>query len=371
MMPEKNRITACFITGSAGDWGGASRVIYTLLRRLPRERIDPLVLLPGDGPVAGELEASGIRFRLWGALTELELPSPWRYVSALVRAMAFFRRHRVRVVHVNHSGFWRAAEILAARLLGIPVIAHYHVVNARPAPGMAWCAKAVAVSDYVARMSGPAGLEKCVVYNPVDPGRFAAGRSLRPDLGIPDACPVAGFAGQIRDIKGVQDFIRMARMIDAPDAVFLIAGECRDPAKFPGSYTEPQLREMIGGDTRIRYLGYVERIEDVYATSDVMVVPSRWQEPLGLIAIEAGLMGRAVVATRVGGIPEVIVDGQTGCLFEVGEIGEMAACVAALLRDAGERARLGGSAQERVTRLFVDGPVREFEALLFDSARRA
>lgn len=358
----------CFFTASSGDWGGASRVLFTCLRRIDRKRMRPLLLLPAHGPIEPELERQDLHYATWGPLTEPG--NPLAYARAFVRAWRFFRRERVSLVHVNSSNFWRPAEILAARYLDVPVLAHYHVVNRKPSPAMSWCRAAIAVSRYTAEQSGPPTLEKAVVYNPIDVARFDAGRSLREALGIGTEATIVAFLGQIRDIKGVPDFIAMARAIDDPNARFLIAGECRDPRKFPGSYDESALAAMIGNDSRIRYLGYVHEVENVYQTADIVVVPSRWQEPLGLINLEAGACRKPVVATRVGGIPEVVEEGVNGFLVEPGDVTALAQRVTTLMADPGLRERMGLAGRQRVERYYTGAPVRDFENLILQYARR-
>jgi glycosyltransferase involved in cell wall biosynthesis len=358
----EERPVIAFFVGSSGDWGGASRVIYTLLRALNRERLEPLILLPRKGPILPELEAQRLRYVIWGPLTELS--SARNYLSAYLRTLFFLRRERVRLIHINHAGFWRPAELLAAYTLRVPVVAHYHVVHETAPPFMRLCRAAVSVSHYTADHSLPVNLEKPVIYNAIDLERFDSGISLRAELGLSPTDMVVSFLGQIRDIKGVQDFIAMARRIEDPRSRFLIAGECRNPQQYPGSYTAEDLKAMIGEDPRIRYIGYVARPENVYQTSDVIVVPSRWQEPLGLINLEAGACRKAVVATRVGGIPEAICDGVTGHLVGAGDVEGLARRVQQLIDDPVERARMGESARLRVERDFTTKRVVEFEDLL-------
>lgn len=366
MTTLKNKPVICFFPGSAGDWGGASRVLFTNLRQLDRTRVDPLVLLPREGPIVPELQRLGLRHEIWGALTEPG--SMFEYGKRLIRAVRFFQREQVSLVHFNNRP-WRPAEALAARLLGIPVLLHYHVVNQQPSPADRLARAAVVVSEFVRQASRPPELEKIVIYNPVELDRFSSGHSQRADLGIAGDKVVITFLGQIRDIKGVQDFITMARLIEDPNLVFLIAGECRDPKRFPGSYTEADLLGMCGGDARIRYIGYVSGVEDVYQTADIVVVPSRWEEPLGLIAIEAAACGRPVVATRVGGIPEIIDDGRTGYLVAPQDVHALAARVEQLVSDPLLRRRLGETAREHIRENFTTLPVRQFEELLTQLAR--
>lgn len=360
-MTNAGKPVVCFVTGSAGDWGGASRVLYTNLRQLDRSRIEPILLLPREGPITPELDRLGLRYHIWGSPTEPA--NRVAYLAAFLRALQLFRREKVRLVHFNNRP-WRPAEALAARVLGIPILLHFHVVNETRSPVIEWARGAVVVSNFVRQASQPPELEKFVVHNPVDPARFAQGRSLRDELGIAPGKVVVSFVGQIRDIKGVQDFITMARRIDGPDFTFLVAGECRDPKVFSGAYSEVDLLDMVCGDNRIRYIGFVDRVEDVYASSDIVVVPSRWQEPLGLIAIEAAACGKPVVATRVGGLPEIVEDGKTGFLVEPNAPDALAMQVTLLARDVALRLEMGERGKQRVEKFFAMQPVRAFEDTL-------
>ena len=360
-MNQRPRI--CFLTGSAADWGGASRVLYTTLRNIDLSRIAPLVLLSSDGPIRNELEARGIRCRIWGPPTE---PThKIHYIKTLFRSLHLLRSERIAALHVNHR-FWRPAEVLAALLLRIPVLVHYHVVNEQEGSFMDYCRAAICVSRYVANHSLPSKLRKEVIYNPVDCVRFAPGADKRVMWGLEPQHTVIAFIGQIRDIKGVEDFIAMAHHLPHAHARFLIAGECRDPITYPGSFNIRDLEKMICGDERIRYIGYISDVEDVYNSSDIIVVPSRWQEPLGLINLEAGACGKPVVATRIGGIPEIVRDGVNGLLVDAGDIDQLTFAVKRLIEDSGLRQRLGFAGRARIECDFTSRPIREFETLLLN-----
>lgn len=90
----------CFLTGSAADWGGASRVLYTTLRKMDLTRMEPLVLLSGDGPIKTELEGLGIRCLVWGPVHEPD--NRVAYVKTLFKALSLLRRERIAVLHINH-----------------------------------------------------------------------------------------------------------------------------------------------------------------------------------------------------------------------------------------------------------------------------
>ena len=182
-------------------------------------------------------------------------------------------------------------------------------------------------------------------------GRALAAR-IREELDLSPDDVVISFVGQIRDIKGIDVFIRMAHAISAPSAKFLIVGECRDPDRFPGSYTEKRLRSEMGNDTRIKYVGYRSDVENVYRASDIVVMPSRGGEPFGLVTIEAGASHRPVVATRDGGMPEVIVHGENGFLIERDDLAALVNCTTLLIDNRELRQRMG----ERARQIVVASP---------------
>ena len=126
---------------------------------------------------------------------------------------------------------------------------------------------------------------------------------------------------------------------------------------------------MISCDSRIRYCGYQARIEDYYQSSDVVVVPSRWEEPFGLVIIEAGAAGKAVVATRVGGIPEVIADEETGFLVDMGDVRAMTGRVQQLVNSPALRSTMGSAARARIRREFTTRPIRNLETFYASLSR--
>lgn len=354
----------CCFPLSSGDWGGSSRVFYTILNMLDTNKLEPLIILPAHGPATSKLNHLNIAYRIWTPLTEFN--SLKKFIRALQRSYMFYMRENIDLVYVNGASFWRPAELLAAKLLDIPIIAHYHLTNDQSTPGLNWCNTAIAVSNYVAKYSKPEHLSKTVIYNPVNLARFDNGHCLRRELGINSNSVVVSFLGQIRAIKGIDDFVRMARNIESKETVFLIAGECRDRNIHPDAYTIEDLKSIINNDPRIRYLGYRTDVENIYHTSDIIVVPSRWPEPFGLINIEAGACRLPVVATNVGGVPEIIKDGINGYLVEAGDVRALTERVRELIINHSLRSSIGDRARRIVEDYYHEQPVRDFERLILD-----
>lgn len=362
-MTNNNKITVCFTANSAFEWGGASRVLFTNLRLLDRSKFEPIVLLPYKGRIIPTLEALGIRYIIWGKLHEPG--SIVKYLTTLYRFIRLLKKHKVQVLHIN-GVYWRPAEVLAARITGVPIVTHYHVLPSEPGPYVKYSSVIAAVSQYIADNALPKEVEKRVLHNAVEPEKFTQGVSVRDELGIDADKVVVSFIGQIKKIKGVDLFIAMAKRIQHDDVAFIIAGKCRKPSEEGNAYTEEELRAEIGDNPNIHYVGFREDIPNIYASSDVIVVPSRWEEPFGLILLEAGAVSKPVVAAKVGGIPEVVVHGETGFLFPREDLNAMTRQVETLVSDTALRTRMGAQAREHIERHFTSKPVRALEQTYLD-----
>jgi glycosyltransferase involved in cell wall biosynthesis len=357
-----------FLGGTAGDWGGASRVLFNSLRMLDRSVFEPIVLLPRVGPAIPLLDELSIRYRIWPGPSDA-MPAWRRYGTGLAGSVRMLLGLRADLLDVNLN-FWRPPEVLAARLLGIPVVNHFHLVFRRADIFIRLAAAVTTVSEFAASNGSFAGRRVVVIPNTVVPERFDRATSLREELGLAASDVVVSFIGQIRESKGIGAYLRMAGSLNQPNLRFLVVGECRDRSVIADAYDVARLQREIGTDTRIRYLGYRQDVERVYRTSDIVVVPSCWGEPFGLVTIEAGAAGVPVVATRDGGMPEVIRDGENGLLVEVGDDSGLAAAVARLVASPGLRAEMGQRARQIVEAEYTVAPVRRLERLYLELLQR-
>ena len=123
------------------------------------------------------------------------------------------------------------------------------------------------------------------------------------------------------------------------------------------------MRGLVARDPRIRYLGFREDIENLYATADIIVMPSQWDEPCAMVLFEAAAAGKPVVATATGGTAEVLRQGETGFLVEREDVAGMTECVTRLIQDRELRARVGEAAWHLARRSLAVEPVRQLEML--------
>lgn len=224
-----------------------------------------------------------------------------------------------------------------------------------------------------------------VVYNGVDAERFDPQKwrqkrsALRTQWRIPDHAVIFLYTGAIVPGKGV---IHLVRAFDRlrqyrPDAYLVLAGGGR---LYRSSFSstnpvhdryEAQVQEALQAAIqagRAQFLGLlpVERMPEVYAAADVQVVPSVVQEPLGLVALEAMATGRPVIASRTGGIPE-IVNASTGLLVPPGDEEALEQAMLRLLEDPGQRITLGEQARQWAKSFSWERMVDQLEAIYADA----
>lgn len=347
-----------FFLGTSNDWGGASRALLNFVRKLDRSAFTPLVVIPKPGPLEELMPAHGIACAVWPIHERSR--NLVDYALAIKRSASFLRSRKVAMIHINYGAIgWKPAEIVAARLLKIPVANHLHTVVENTSSYIGWSAAVIGVSRYVCDHSNPRGAPCHVVHNVADFERFGRGTSKRAALGLRPDSTVVAFFGQVRRIKGVPMFLELARRIPDPDVEFMIGGEL----KGEDTFSADEFAGLIAGDPRIKYLGFRDDIEDLYASADIIVMPSQWEEPCAMVLFEGSAAGRPIVATSTGGTPEILIDGETGFLVERTDVDALTERVLTLIRDPGMRTAIGTRAKERAKSTFAYGPVRELETL--------
>jgi glycosyltransferase involved in cell wall biosynthesis len=347
-----------YFLGTNNDWGGASRSMLNFVRKIDRNSFTPLVVIPKPGPIHAILAAQGIRCEVWPG--HERSPNVFGYSLGIVRSMSFFRKLRIALVHLNYGAMgWKPAEILAARLLRIPMVTHLHTPQRHASSYLRYSSGVVGVSRYVCSNSNCQGVSCHPVHNLADFERFGSGVPRRDQLGLRRDSVVVGFFGQVRRIKGITMFLELAKRIAEPGVEFLIAGEL----KGEDTFSPAEFAKMIEGDSRIKYLGYREDVQDLYASCDIVVMPSQWEEPCAMVLFEASAAGKPMVATSTGGTPEILVDGVSGFLVNKEDIDALCDRVSKLMRDKDLRRVLGARARDHARKGFTARPVRQLEDL--------
>ena len=155
------------------------------------------------------------------------------------------------------------------------------------------------------------------------------------------------YVGQLVRGKGVDTLLRALALIRST-LTLTIVGAGNDEEFLHA------LCDELGIDQRVQFLGWVEhnRLGDLYDEAMMVVVPSRWPEPFGMVGLEALLRQRPVIASEVGGIPDWLEDGETGLLFPVNDEASLARAIDRLAEDTQLASELGRRGRENVLERF-------------------
>ncbi len=202
-----------------------------------------------------------------------------------------------------------------------------------------------AVSDYLKqRTIEEFGIQQeiRVIPNFIDPARPALSRDMcSRETYAPDGEKILIHASNFRPVKRAEDVVRIfARVQELLPARLVLVGDGPDLRK------TQQLVSDLNLSDKVHFLGEQDQLEPLLSCADLFLLPSE-QESFGLTALEAMNCGVPVIATEIGGLPEIVAHGETGYLFPVGETERMAEAAAALLLDREQHEAFGRKARDR------------------------
>ncbi len=307
------------------------------------------------------------------------------FAREAVRLSRFLRRHPVDLFHTQNTGCEESP--VAAKLAGIRnVIGTFHVDSTydlhreRSGPGHRILEAignrcldtAIAVShatktDWVRRSSIPAG-RVVAIHNGIDPEKFTrreSKESARRKLGLPVDALVVGGVGRLDEAKGFGDLIDAVAILsnEFPSLALILAGQ--GPLR---GELERQV-ERLGLSNRVRFPGFVSEVQPVLDSLDVFVLPSLC-ETLGYALLEAMATELPAIGSAVGGIPEVIAEGETGFLIPPRDPVRLAAVLRKVFRNCELRPAMGAAGRARVIRHFHERDMVRKTIEIYRKARR-
>lgn len=360
--PERLRVAQLVYSPAIG---GSEMLALDLCARLDRRAFDPLLLLayPGEGPIPQLAAARGVP--VYGLCRTRARRLLWPLLVA--RAL---RRLSVDVVHAHHVPLFGVVA-RGAQFARVPVIATEHArhtISRRPSL-QRLARRAVEEADGFTVVShdlarwfvGELGVtpERVeVVHNGVDLARFAPGGDpapLRRLAGADARTPVVLSVGRLVEAKHQELLIDAVAALADLDARLVLVGD--------GERREALERHAraSGAAGRVVFAGTRPDVPALFAGADAFALSSR-REGLPVVLLEALASAVPVVATRVGGIPELVEDGVTGLLVPPEDATALAQALRALLADPAHARALGSAGRERVARRFsIDQAVAAYE----------
>jgi len=347
--------------------GGAEKLAIQIATHVDRRAYAPAIcVLAQDGPLRAEMEATG---------APVFAVEPDGLPRGVLRVLRVLREFRPDVLHSHNygAGFYAA---VAGRLAGVPVLMTRHgrpkVVAPFPmarAVTSRLTSRFVAVSDDVYRLmmerSGVSPEKVCTVLNGVDLDAFAGqpDAAARGRMGVPAGRFLFGTVGRLGRAKAQDHMVMALRALldEGLDVHLVLAGEGDQRPVIEAARDELRLRD------RVTLIGNCADVPGFLRSIDAFVLSS-YTEGIPVALLEAMAAGLPLVSTAVGGIPEVVADGESGLLVEVKRPDLLAAAMGRLVQDAALRVRLGAAARETVRQRFsarrmVEQYCREYDAL--------
>jgi len=350
---------------------GAEFSLLALLENLDRRRFTPILLLPKSGLFAKKAAEAGIETVILPSLIHfgevyrlLKIPKASRAILGLTRII---RKRDIRLIHCNspRAGYLGGA---AARLCSLPSVIHVRDIHLSPfqslgkARLLGWLSDLIIAVSAATRQSivkkTPSLVSKVrVVYNGVGLKYIDARppRDARVELGISSGEPLLAFAGLIHPAKGLDVLLQATAVLkpDFPSLRVLIIGAPLCSTEEDYGRCLKKLASKLGLGGAVVFTGFREDVLDLMSAADILVHPAVYPEPLPRSLLEGLALRKPVVATKVGGIPELIEDGMTGLLVRPSDPVSLAGAVAALLKDPQKALSLGENGRWKVEKEFT------------------
>ena len=349
--------------------GGLENGVVNVVNLLNRDRFRSSVCcLKHKGEFAARLADNQVAVHEMGSRGGNNLLLPFKLAR-------LFRRTKTDIVHTrNAEAFFYG--FLGAKIAGVSRIIHSEhgrTFNDRPLRFIVqrhfsrYTDRIFSVTeqlkhDLVRNIGIPASRIE-VLYNGVDLGRFKP--ASRPDiltqLGFQPNDVVVGTVGRLVTVKNYSLLLQAVRALDRADIKLALVGDG------PERGALEKMATMLGLGKQVRFLGHRDNVSELLAAFDIFVLPSI-SEGMSNTLLEAMGAGIAVVASDVGGNPEIVNDGIDGLLFPSGNVEALASQLQSLLTNADRRAQLARGGRERVLHSFtIDAMISRYETL-YESA---
>ena len=344
--------------------GGAERELLIWLEFLDRKRYQPYVVCSGDGPLTIELENLHIPYvsvflPAWRKLFHL-----FRQPVAVLRLIRLIRQLKIDVLHVNDY-WWAPLGILAGRLTGRPCLIHVRQEIEPRKISQYWLNKGdmiIPVSQSIGNVVRSAGSppEKVQVLQSgivLRNGKFSSpSTEALATLKKVNGRPVIGTVANLFPRKGLEYLVEALASLKKtfPHIFLVIVG------KGDEEY-EGQLRTQVKDlslTEHVLFAGFQNYPEIFISQFDIFVLPSVL-EGFGIVLLEAMVLGKPVVASKVGGIPEIVEQQKTGLLVQPADVDDLCHGLFTLLKDPEKRLLMGNAGKRRIEEQFTSQRMME------------
>jgi glycosyltransferase involved in cell wall biosynthesis len=337
-------------------YGGAQQVLY-LLSRLPAEEFESTLVCPPDSAIESSCKDLGIRTIALKSIGDLDPTVPFKIRNLI-------KMEHPDLIHVHSR---KSVDLWAgwfAKALGIPSVITRRVDNRESS----WVVRrkyslyhrTVAISEGIKQVLIEQGLDARAVTcvrsaidtesfpRPIEAGAF------RERFGIPDGSIVIGMVAQLIERKGHEILLNALEKLvpEFPNLQVLLFGKGPERSAIEKTISDKKLAQQV------RLMGFADDMKSLYPHFDILVHPA-WKEGLGVSLIEAAYCAVPIIASRAGGMPEIVRENENGLLIEPGNPKELENHMRTLLKAPDLRKQMGSKGKEIVAREFAVEPMVE------------
>lgn len=328
--------------------GGVPQVAYQLLRSLPADTYDLyLYILKSYDDNSKARQQLSDHFKDIGVTVRCpDRDEKKFYVVSQLTSWLLSDRINILHTHSYKPNIYGRLAGLLCRQTGLKIIAHYHnYYDNKWAGGDSlifeqqlklstdhFLACSASVAQHAADKIGIKQERIEILLNGIDLSRFNVSHdreAIKSELGLAGDYKLIGTVGRLCEQKAQDIFLEAAARINRsyPNTMFLIVGAADESEMLARLQAQTN---ALGLQDMVRFLGYVSDIPRIYSLLDILVMPSRW-EGFGLALVEAMAMGLPIVATHVGGIPEVVIENETALLVPPEDVSALTQAIERLL----------------------------------------
>lgn len=395
MNTNSQKIKILFLHAGA-ELYGADKILLELLEGIDRDKFEPVVLLPTDGPLVSKINELDIdvkvmhypilRRKIFSALGILKYAID--YVKYSFKISKFVKKNKIDLTHVNTTAVLEGAVIKFWNKK--PIVWHIHEIIESPKVVFQFTSLMVQVSSHQIITVSEATKKRLMdspfvsggkietIYNGINTANVIsvdqkkAKKDLQQKLNISNETVIVGMIGRINSWKGQSDFVEAMNSVmkSRSDVHAVIVGGI-----FEGEdYYLNELKKRIADSfdpSRIHLLGFNTKISDFYSLFDIFVLPSTQPDPFPTVILEAMANALPIIGYNHGGVTEMIEDNKSGFLVEVGQASELGEKILQLTRDQELSRSMGLEAEKRQRKLFSnDRFIDSFETKYIDLVNR-
>ncbi len=364
---------------SGAELYGADRILLEIVTNINKEKFQPIVVLPNEGPLVSELKKNNIKveiipypiirrkyFNIKGILKYF-----LEYRKAVNDICEFAQKEEVNIIHNNTIAVLEGISI--KRKMNIPLIVHIHemIENPKLVAKILYsiicknATKIIVVSNAVKEhINKYYKKEKAiVVHNGIDIKNYSIKNDteyLKKELNIPPKALIIGMIGRINAIKGQDDFVEVLNELikDNNNIYGIIVGDAFKGQEWRVNKLLEKIDEF-GIQKNVKYCGYRKDIPNIHSLINIYVLPSIKKDSFPTVVLESMASGKPIVAYKCGGVTEMVRNGENGYLVEMGNKQRLLCAIRKIANDENLRKNMGKESfyivsQEFNTQKFIE-----------------